>query len=386
MKNHGMRRTGVVLALAGVCFTLVAAQAVAPPAEPAAAVAAETPAPRAAFTGSLVEGIARVRELAEGGDLPAARSLADRLLAPRGVGQWRLDAWNDGGAFVRGVLDGTSAWTEPLGWNGRPEVERAHVRIERGLVSLAPDERKSAERDFGRALALAPAGPLREAASYDLALLPLLAGEEWRMQIPELGGAPPTAMPPVPGAQPAPEDEAPDPLEEAKRAYGEARKRFIARLKLDWRDANTRANVELIQRRLHELDEIEREREEQQQDQDQQDQDQQDEQEDGEPGDQQDEQSEDQQDEQSQDGEDQEEPEEAQDSEDPEDPEDPEDGKEGQDQEDQTDQPQAEPKEVHLSQEELQRLLNRLAEHEKEAEALREARYRRGSRGVDKDW
>ena len=330
------------------------------------------------YQAGLAPGIVQVREFAEQGDVTAARVLADMLIAPRGVASLRLAWWNEGGAFVRGLLDATSSWTEPLGWNGRPSAERARISLERGLVSLAPEERGMAERDFGRALALAPAGELRAHASYDLALLPLLEGEDWRAQIPELGGTPPQ---PVPGAAPLPEEGQPDPLEMARGAYLEARARFIERLKLDWRDADTRANVELIQRRLRELDEIEQQREEQQQEQDQQ--------QDGEENQDQ-EQNSDQQDQQ-----DQQEPEdgeqEPQDGEDGEEQEQPDEQPEGdeseQDSQDQQSEPQdAEPQEVHLSQEELQRLLNRLAEHEKEAEALKELRHQRGSKGVDKDW
>jgi len=284
----------------------------------ASAVPAETRNQGPAFVGSLAVGIAQVRELAEASEVVPARELADSLLAPRGVARRRLAWLSDGGPFVRGVLDGTQAWTEPLGWNGRPEAERARVRIERGLISLAPEERTEAERDFGRALALAPAGELRLAASYDLALLPLLTGEEWRALIPELGGpqpAPPT--PAVPGAPPVEEEEAPDPLEEAKRAYTQARAGFIERLKLDWKDADTRANVELIQRRLRELDEIERQREEQEQEE----QDKSDESEESE-------ESEDQQD--KEDGDEQEE-QDPQDSEDPSEPDEPEDSEQPED-------------------------------------------------------
>jgi hypothetical protein len=378
------------LAIAALCATIgattiSAAQAPTAPTPSAGLQADEPTAPAlndeqlariaAVQDRDLAAGIVQVREFAEEGDLFAARVLADVLIAPRGVASWRLAWWNEGGAFVRGLLDATSSWTEPLGWNGRPAAERARVSLERGLVSLAPQERAMAELDFGRALALAPAGELRTHASYDLALLPLLEGEDWRARIPELGGTPPQ---PVPGAAPVPEEEQPDPLEMARGAYLEARARFIERLKLDWRDADTRANVELIQRRLRELDELEQQREEQQQEQEQQ--------QDGE---------ENQDQEQNSDQQDQQEPEdgeqEPQDGEDGEEQEQPDEHPEGdeseQDSEGQENEPQdAEPQEVHLSQEELQRLLNRLAEHEKEAEALRELRHQRGSKGVDKDW
>lgn len=330
--------------------------------------------------GTLADGIITLRRLAESGEVQAARVSADILLAPRGVASMRLAWWNEGGEFVRALLDATGSLTEPLGWNGRPESERAQVLIERGLVSLAPEERPMAEHDFGRALAVAPSGELRAAAAYDLALLPLLEGEEWRAQIPELGGTPPPAAPPANGAAP---EEPPDPLERAKAAYLEARARFIERLKLDWRDADTRANVELIQRRLRELAEIEQQREEQQQQQEQQDQ-----QQDGEENQDQQDQDSEQQDEQQQPEDGEQEPQDGEQGDEQEEPDEPQDGEESPEEsegEEQREQ-QAEPQEVHLSQEELQRLLNRLAEHEKQAEALREMQRERGSRGVDKDW
>ena len=71
-----------------------------------------------------------------------------------------------------------------------------------------------------------------------------------------------------------PDASQPDPLQTARAAYLAAKEPLIERLRADWRDEDTRANLELIQRRLAELDEIERRREEQRQEQ-QQDQDQQ---------------------------------------------------------------------------------------------------------------
>jgi len=52
-----------------------------------------------------------------------------------------------------------------------------------------------------------------------------------------------------------------------------AKEHLVERLRADWRDEDTRANLEWIQRRLAELEEIERQREEQQQEQQDQEQD-----------------------------------------------------------------------------------------------------------------
>lgn len=348
------------------------------------------PALPPAYDGSFEDGLSTLRALAAAGDPAAARAFADRLLAPRGVGRARLALWNEGGDWTRAALDATAPITERLGWNGRPDVLRARVRLERGLVSLDPEDRAEAERDFGRALALAPAGPLRLAASYDLALLPLLDAEDWRAKIPEFGGPDPNAAPAIPGVTSTPgapqdaEDE-PDPLEEARRAYEEALDRFVDRLRLDWRDADTRANVEWIQRRLDELDELERQREEQEQEQ----QEQQDQQQDGEQQDQQDGEPQDEQEQEPQDEQQDGEQEQQSEQEPDEEPDEPEDGDEQdteQDSEEREARSEAEPREVHLSEEEMQRLLNRLEEHEREAERLREMRRQRGSNRVDRDW
>lgn len=135
-----------------------------------------------------------------------------------------------------------------------------------------------AREAFSAARALAGPGPLRLDAIYDLGTLELVLGERVRATIPELSGQGPGVMPaphpagPVAGARPGvPAADPPDPLDEARKQYLAARNWFLERLRLDWRDEDTRANLELIQRRLHELDELEKQREEQKQ-QDQQDQ------------------------------------------------------------------------------------------------------------------
>ncbi len=349
-----------------------------------------------AYDGSFEDGLATLRALAAAREPAEARAFADRLLAPRGVGRARLALWNQGGDGTRAALDATAPLTELLGWNGRPAVLRARVRLERGLASLDPEQRPEAERDFGRALALAPAGPVRLAAAYDLALVALLDAEDQRAEIPEFGGPDPNAAPAIPGVTSTPaapqgaEDE-PDPLEEARRAYEEALERFVDRLRLDWRDADTRANVEWCQRRLDELDELERQREEQEQEQQQQDQqDQQQDQQDGEQQDRQDQQDqEEQQQDESSDQQDESSSEDEREGEEESEPEGEDEPREedAEDQDAEQDAPQdAEPREVHLSEEEMQRLLNRLAEHEREAERLREMRRQRGSNQVDRDW
>jgi Ca-activated chloride channel family protein len=273
------------------------------------------------------------------------------------------------------------------------EPERAEVHFNLGVAREAAGDRAGAQAEFERAATLAGPGKLRLDALYDAGTLALLAAEELRLEIPEVREklglpAPAAAAPGLPPPAGAPVDEqAPDTLSEAKAAYGHARDALVRRLRADWRDENTRANLELVQRRLRELAEIEeqREQEEQQQDQEQQpSEDQQGEQPDKEQ--QGEEQPQDQKpDEQPQDQppdqpSDEQKPEEQQEEQPPE---------PGEDQAEppQPEQPGEEPSEERvLSREEMQRLLDRLQEIEQEARELA-ARLRAQRRvPVRKDW
>lgn len=217
--------------------------------------------------------------------------------------------------FEAGEWDATLVEaTAALEVSGRaPEWQRAELHYARGLAHLyraieagpasidpvslpqaarspgAPDEVRgvdwfAADAAFGSARALAGPGVLRRHAMYNLGVAHLLRGETWFATIPEVSGgagvgpgtpgALPPGMPGMPGgpaagSPPGEEGEAPDPLQEARAAYGSAKELLIERLREDWRDPDTRANLEWIQRRLRELDEIERQREEQEQDEEQ---------------------------------------------------------------------------------------------------------------------
>jgi Ca-activated chloride channel family protein len=172
-----------------------------------------------------------------------------------------------------------------------PEASRARAHFALGVVAatraIAPAEpgddpaagesardaaRETARTAFTAARALAGPGELRDDATFDLGALELFRAEELRAQLPELGGAPPQPMLPPPNAQPGAADAPPppDPLPAARERYRAARTWLVERLRLDWRDADTRADLELIQRRLRELDEIEKKREEEKQQQEQQ--------------------------------------------------------------------------------------------------------------------
>ncbi len=326
-----------------------------------------------------------VRRLARAGELEPALERCGELLSANEFTRWRAELEPEGFA-LRAVELAEPLW-DFLRWNGWPAEARAEVHFARGVLLLEHERRAEAEEAFQNARGLWPHGTLVLEATYDLGLAALLEGEAWRARIPELGGQPPAAA--------GPDEEPPDPLEQARAHYLRARAALVERLRLDWRDADTRANVELVQRRLRELDELERQREEQQQEQQPSDSDS--EEGEGEPqegtG------------EDSGEGEPQQDPGEEPTGEDPsegepsepsdpgeepgpdEGPEPPaeEQPAEGAEDESET-QPTPEPEEALLSREQIQRLLDRLQQLEEQAEALREARRSRQRMPVERDW
>jgi len=306
---------------------------------------------------------------------------------------------------------------------GLPEDLRARAHFALGVVRAAraleggeesAAARAEAEEALATARALAGPGPLRRDAVFDLGTLALVHAEDVRATIPEISGQPaggpgaslaPSGLPPGPGtpggAPPA------DPLKEARTLYRKARTWLVERLRLEWQDEDTRADLELIQRRLHELDEIEKQREEQkdQQKQDDQDQnqDQKDQQDQDQSQDQKDQQQKDQQQE-GQDGEGDPNPQDPQQKD--EKPKDPEDSKDQQDQPQETppedeaqpqepeeggqDQaqppPRPQPSEQVLTREEVMQLLDKLADLEKKQKALEAALHARRRAQAKRDW
>jgi hypothetical protein len=138
-------------------------------------------------------------------------------------------------------------------------------------TAAAPEELLAPVPAFETARALAGPGGLRLDATYDLGSVHLLEGERHYRSLPEVGGAPqqPTQLPPPPaaGAVGGAPEEPKDPLERAREEYLLAKDYLIERLRSDWSDADTRADLELVQRRLKALEAIERERERQRREQ-----------------------------------------------------------------------------------------------------------------------
>ena len=340
-------------------------------------------------------------ELARSGQNESALAIGDELLEPNAFTRLRGKLAGKTGGWSEAAFDWLDA---PLRWAGfetRTARDRAAVQLARGVLLDRLQRPEEAFEACREARLLAGPGGTRLDATYDLGCLALREGERWRAQIPELAGAggappvPPAAAPGgptgpgtagAPGVPGAPGAEV-DPLQAAREAYLRAREHFVERLRADWQDGDTRANAELTLRRLRELAELEQQRQEQEQEQEQEQDQQQDSQQEGD--------SEESQDSQSQDPESQDEqqseqdPDESEPSEEQTD-ESQEDSQEEQGAEDpaesEQEQAEGEVSEQELTREEVQRLLQRLSEHEKEGEELR-SRIRRLRRvPVERDW
>jgi hypothetical protein len=206
-----------------------------------------------------------------------ALRVGDQLLAPSAFLRWKADATAEGG-WKKSLAAAIDPLLDRFGWNGAEPAQRAAVHYAKGVVLSRAGRRAECESAFESARSLAGPGDLRLDAIYNLGASQLMEGEAQRAQIPELGGKPSAApsAPSASGASNAPGPGAasgappPDPLELARAAYLRARDHFSERLQSDWRDADTRANVELVARRLKELSDIQKKRDEQKKQQEQQ--------------------------------------------------------------------------------------------------------------------
>lgn len=231
-------------------LVLLLALVQAPPAPPAA--------PVEPWTGTLAEGLAEAQRLSDSGETAGALALTERLLSPTSSALWRERATARPG-WKRTVVDAAGPILDAVGLARLSDPERATIHHARGvlLAQSADGQRLAAVEAFERARSLAGPGELRLDATYDAGWTWLAEGEALRAKIPEISGAAPPAPGPA-GAEPP----APDPLGLAQTAYLQARGRFVDRIQLEASDADTRANLELVQRRLRELAEIEKKREE----------------------------------------------------------------------------------------------------------------------------
>jgi|694.fasta_scaffold03104_19 hypothetical protein len=268
-------------------------------------------------------------------------------------------------------------------WLASPQqpAPTAHAAYHEGLRLAREEQREASAREFQVARSRGQ-GELRNAAIYNLGTLALQEAERWRAELPEVRKSAPAAalpLPPLPSGAGQQPGQQPDPLTEARKHYLEARRHCVERLRLDWRDGDTRAQAELVTRRLKELDEIEKQRQQQQQ-----------------------------QDQKPQDQKDQKDPENKQDQKDPQQPdkppekpqekpdpsaqdkpeESPSESAKPEESQPETPpkEPQPQPGEPSLSKEEMVQLLDRLQKLEEQAEKLK-AQMREARRtAVKKDW
>jgi hypothetical protein len=149
-----------------------------------------------------------------------------------------------------------------LATSSHPEPLRAEFRYAEGWLLAqggagGEPNHGAAAAAFASARALAGPGELRDAATYNQGTVELLLAEDLRART--------LAQPPGAGV-----GDASDPLAELRQAYLRAKATLVARLRSQAAHADTRANLELVQRRLREIEELERQREEQQQEEQQQ--------------------------------------------------------------------------------------------------------------------
>jgi len=330
------------------------------------------------WSGSLAEGLAEVKRLSESGETAEALVLTERLLAPTRSAKWREDVTARPG-WKRTVVEAAGPILGAFGVASLSDAERATIHHARGVLLAGSEDgqRLAAVEAFERARSLAGPGDLRLDATYDAGWTWFAEGEAHRAKIPEISGAAPPAA--APAGPPGTEPPAPDPLVLARTAYLQARERFVDRLKLESTDADTRANLELTQRRLRELSEIEKKREEEKKEQEQKDQ----------QKDQQDPNKDDQQkDEKKQDPEkkpdEQPKPDEKKPDEKP--PEDPKEDEQKPDEPKKDAEPKPAKEEQQLTREEVMRLLDILKSREEEGKKLLEQLRAAGRVKVKKDW
>ncbi|HVS08377.1 MAG TPA: hypothetical protein VMS76_00790 [Planctomycetota bacterium] len=268
-------------------------------------------------------------------------------------------------------------------WQAAPERERAEGSYLLGVARERAADRAGAVAAFRSGAALAGPGELRLDSLYNAGSVLLADAEELRLRVDEvrskLGLPPLDPQPGAAGLAPLPATkgkEGPDDVELARGRYREARAELALRLRAGPGDIDTRANLELIQRRLRELDEIEREREQQEQEQQQQ-----------KPEDQQKEKGDQEQDPEQQDPSQDPQQEQGEDREDTQ-AEEPEPGEDEETKTEDSQKPAAKEaaEERLLSREEVQRLLDQLQAIDEKARAVRAALQSRRRMPVEKDW
>lgn len=315
------------------------------------------------------------------GDAHAAALRAARLALPDAPTRWHDRLRLRTGGLSERVLAPVNPALRALGWAPRTREQRAAARHLEGLALHGAGNADGAEAAWQAARGLA-SGPAALAACDALAGVDLARAEELYQQIPEVQGVTQNAL--APNFRASTDETQEDPLPLAREAYLEARAHLVDRLRADWRDANARANAELVQRRMRRLDEIEQERRQEEGQERSDENSSENESSDSSDSSDQGSETSDEQQEQEQkpeDSTDQESEGEGDSQEGEEEPQDEQEQAEGGEGEE-----DAEPQERLLTKEEQQRLLDQLRRHNLKGQELREQLARLRARGTDKDW
>lgn len=224
------------------------------------------------WTGSLQDGIEAMSSGVASGEFGDALLIANRMVRPDAFARFRsrLETWTRGAS--ESALAPITRLLDAAGVDALTSEDRAEIEFARGLVltevqAAGPEvmETLAIERPIVAAVsaferARAAGGAARSDSVFALGTIDLIAAEALRMTIPEIAQA--AGGPPPP---PTADDGEADPLVDARKLYRTARAHLVERLRLDaplgLEDA--RANVELVVRRLRELDQIEEQREQQ---------------------------------------------------------------------------------------------------------------------------
>ncbi len=205
---------------------------------PAPSAPAVAPAPAVVpYEHSVAQGLRELRAMLDANALDEAKALGERLVAMANLSE-----------------------------NARGEIE-----YHRGVLLERRSELAASSAAFARSGGLCAPGPLRLDAWYNSGTAILEGSEPLFLSIPEvrksrnLPPLEPAAVAPAPNGEKPKEPKEPkenEDLDHAMAAYQAARQGLVHRLRAEARDVDTRANLELIQRRLREIEKIRKQREE----------------------------------------------------------------------------------------------------------------------------
>jgi len=156
-------------------------------------------------------------------------------------------------------------------WDLAPERERAEFHYAHAVALGAAQSFAEAALAAHAARGLAGSSELGLASAYNAGTYRLMRAEELRREIPQVREklALPPVAPPAPGSTPSGPtgaESASDPIATARAAYLAARSDLVERWRAGAAHVDTRANLELVARRLRELDQLDQQQQAQQSD------------------------------------------------------------------------------------------------------------------------